>query len=74
MELARETQTLAWRRRGAGTPWPTLMIMLLLNINIVVINACELLIIRATTYKVPNKGWALFYVLDVQCCIHSSEN
>ena len=41
-------------------------------INIVVISAYELLIIIATTYEVPNKGWALFCVLHVQCCTHSS--
>lgn len=40
-------------------------------INIVVISAYELLIIIAATYKVPNKGWALFTVLDVQYCIRS---
>ena len=40
-------------------------------INIVVISAYELLIIIAATYKVPNKGWALFPVLDTQYCIHS---
>ena len=40
-------------------------------INIVVISAYELLIIIAATYKVPNKGWALFTVLDTQYCIHS---
>lgn len=32
----------------------------------VVINAYELFIIIATTYRVPNKGWALSY------CIRSS--
>ena len=67
---AGETQTLALRGRGAGTPWPTLMMMLLL-IN-VVLNAYELFIIIATTYRVPNKGRASFCVLDVQYCNRSS--
>lgn len=41
-------------------------------INIVVVNAYELLIIIAATYSVPNEGWVLFCVLDVQYCIRSS--
>lgn len=38
----------------------------------IVINTYGLLIIIATTYRVPNEGWALFCVLDAQYCIRSS--
>lgn len=38
----------------------------------VVINAYELFIVIGTTYGVPNEGWALFCVLDVQYCVRSS--
>lgn len=60
---------------GEGGGWNTLAHTndnIATLINIVVINAYELLIIVTTTYRMPNKGWALFCALDIQYCIRSS--